>query len=83
MYCIQGWRGTRPIRSPKEARAPLRRALFAQAADWFRSLPMARGLAAPLARKARAARAPRLRRRHRLPRYLVGGVLRPVLDAGG
>ena len=53
------------------------------AADWFRSLPIARGLAAPLAPNARAGRGPRSRPRHRLPPQPRRRHAPPGVDAGG
>ena len=53
------------------------------AAVWFRSLPIARGLAAPLAPNARAGRGPRSRPRHRLPPQPRRRHAPPGVDAGG
>ena len=53
------------------------------AADWFRSLPIARGLAAPLAPNARAGRGPRSRPRHRLPLQPRRRRAPPGIDTGG
>ena len=79
----RGWRGTPPLRSPI-GRLALRCGVRVRpAADWFRSLPIARGLAAPLAPNARAGRGPRSRPRHRLPPQPRRRRAPPGVDTGG